>query len=266
MAPRWPFWSLSASLRIAALIAYDGTDFAGFQRQASDRTVQGELERALGALYQQAVVVRGAGRTDAGVHARGQVIAFDAPDAVPAERVPLGLRGHLPADVAMRRAWAAESGFDPRRDALQRVYRYTLVADELPDPLRDRFVTRVRPGLDLARMREATAPLAGEHDFGSFCCENGASGSTRRVLRSAQWEAAGELWCLQLVGDSFLYKQVRCTVGVLLAIGAGRYGPELVEQMLEGAPRPDQVTVAPPTGLVLERVVYGPGPGRTESR
>ena len=253
-------------MRIAALVAYDGTDFAGFQRQASDRTVQGELERALGALYQQAVTVRGAGRTDAGVHARGQVVAFDVPATVPAERVPLALRGQLPRDVAVRRAWAAEAGFDPRRDAVERVYRYTLVADELPDPLRDRFVTRVRPGLDLAPMREAAARLPGEHDFGSFCCENGASGSTRRVLRSVEWEAADELYCLQVVGDSFLYKQVRCTVGVLLAIGYRRYGPELVEQMLAGAPRPDEVTVAPPTGLVLERVVYGPGRSRTESR
>ncbi len=266
MAPRWRSWSSSAKVRIGALVAYDGTAFAGFQRQAVDRTVQAELERGLGELYGQPVTVAGAGRTDAGVHARGQVIAFEAPATVPVERLPQALLGHLPGDVAVRRAWPAPADFDPRRWAVSRTYRYTIAVDALPEPLRDRYATRVRPGLDPARMREAAAPLVGEHDFGSFCCQNGAEGSTRRVVRRLEQETVGELICIELEGDSFLYKQVRCTVGVLMAIGYGRYGPELTERMLAGAPRPVDVTVAPPTGLVLERVRYGPGAGTVESR
>lgn len=266
------------------MVAYDGTDFAGFQRQAGPdgvdqaRTVQGELERALTALYGEhlhnsaapmpgRVVVRGAGRTDAGVHARGQVIAWDAPPTVPAERLPLALRGLLPADVAVRACQVAESTFDPRRDAVSRVYRYTLVWDPLPDPMRDRYVTRLDASLEPAgvdRVRAAAARLVGEHEFAGFCCRNGQTGSTRRHLRRLDvltWcaDSAGGLargLVLELEADGFLYKQVRTTVGLLLAIGRGRFEPALVTAMLAGQPRPAQVAVAPPTGLVLERVVY----------
>ncbi|NUP98537.1 MAG: tRNA pseudouridine(38-40) synthase TruA [Armatimonadetes bacterium] len=248
-------------MRIAALVAYDGTAFAGFQRQATDRTVQGELERVLGALYGQPVTVAGAGRTDAGVHARGQVIAFDGREQPPAERLPQILTGRLPTDVAVRRAWPAE-GFDPRRQATARVYRYTLALDRIADPLRDRYATRVAPGLDVAAMQAAAARLVGEHDFGSLCCQNGYDGSTRRTIRRVGWERSEERLVVELEGDSFLYKQVRCIMGVLLEIGRGRYPSELIDALLRGEPRPVQIAVAPPTGLVLERVEYGPARDR----
>ncbi|MCC7490723.1 MAG: tRNA pseudouridine(38-40) synthase TruA [Fimbriimonadaceae bacterium] len=245
-------------MRIAATVAYDGTHFAGFQRQADARTVQEELESALAWLYAQRITVHGAGRTDAGVHARGQVIAFDAPATLPAERLALAIRQPLPADVAVRAAWAAAPEFDPRRHASRRVYRYSVVEDLLPDPLRDRFVTRVPPGLDWAALQAASGQLVGEHDFGSLCCHNGQQGSTRRTVRRVTWDRREDIWTAEIEGDSFLYRQVRCMMGALLAIGRGRYGADLLASLLAGAPWPAGVAVAPPTGLVLERVEYGP--------
>lgn len=245
-----------AELVIAAQVAYDGTDFCGFQRQPGQRTVQGELEAALARLYGEPVRVRGAGRTDAGVHARGQVVAFRAAARIPPERVAMAANGLLPADVRMRRSWRAPVGFDPRRDATGRVYRYTWALDAVGDPVRDRFATRVQPGLDLAAMREAAAALVGEHDFAAFCCREGHVGSTRRHLRRVAWERVRELVTVEFEADSFLYRQVRVMVGVLEAIGRGRWDAGLVAEMLAGRPRPVEVAVAPPTGLVLHRVWY----------
>ena len=258
--------SSSSNLRVAALVAYDGTAFAGFQRQVSDRTVQGEIEAGLGALYGTPVGLRGAGRTDAGVHARGQVIAADVPETVPAERWPEALNPHLPPDVRIRESWRAKPDFDPRRQASSRVYRYTLALDRRPEPMRDRYATRVAEVLDEAAMRAAAAKLVGAHDFGSLCCVSDQNGPTTRTLRRLEWSRAGELLTLEIEGDSFLYKQVRCIIGMLLAIGGGRYEVELVDRLLAGEPRPVPIAVAPPTGLVLERVLYGPRAGAEAGR
>ncbi len=254
--PSWPFWSSLAERTVRAIVAYDGTDFLGFQRQASGRTVQGALETAFERLYGRPVNVRGAGRTDAGVHATGQVIAARVPDIVPAERLGLALRAYLPGDLAVRQSGPAPEGFDPRRSAISRRYRYVVVQDRFADPLRDRFATRVEPGLAVAAMRTATAALIGEHDFGSLCCDGGQRGSTVRRMLCAEL-LGDERLELVLEADSFLYRQVRCIVGVLLAIGRGRLEPEWTERLLTGEPWPAGVSVAPPTGLVLERVRYG---------
>jgi len=249
---------LVAGVVVRATVAYDGTHYAGFQRQADDRTVQAELEGALALLYRRRVTVHGAGRTDAGVHARGQVVAFYAPGHIPPERVALALSGLLPADVAVRESSRAPDGFDPRRHATSRVYRYTLVQDRLREPLRDRFATRVAPGLDVPAMRAASRLLLGTHDFVSFCVRDDGEQRTKRGLDRLDWEVDGALVTLELEAKSFLRKQVRCIMGALLSIGRGKYGPELLARMLAGEPRPSQVAVAPPTGLVLERVHYQP--------
>ncbi|MBI2300657.1 MAG: tRNA pseudouridine(38-40) synthase TruA [Armatimonadetes bacterium] len=240
---------------IRAVVAYDGTEFCGFQRQLGDRTVQGELEAALARLTGEPVAVRGAGRTDAGVHARGQVIAFRG-GSIPPERVGVAVNRWLPGDVAVRRCEPAPETFDPRRDATARVYSYTLVLDREREPLRDRFATRVEPRLDLAAMQAAAAGLVGEHDFAQFACQGGQTGSTRRSLRRAQWTVEGELVRLWFEADSFLYHQVRLMMGALLEIGRGKFETGLVADMLAGRPRPPEVAVVPPTGLVLEEVRY----------
>lgn len=245
----------SAAGRVRAIVAYDGTEFAGFQRQPAQRTVQGVLETALAGLYGQPVTVRGAGRTDAGVHACGQVVSWTAPGVVPPERVAAALAGKLPADVALRESQAADDGFDPRRQARARVYRYRLVEDRWADPLRDRFVTRVAPGLDGALLSAAAETLVGDHDFRSLCTVE-PDEPTRRTLESVSVSADGALWTVEWRAKSFLRKQVRCMMGVLLATARGHVPSELVEELLAGRPWPPRVAVAPPQGLVLERVEY----------
>jgi tRNA pseudouridine38-40 synthase len=253
---------------VRATVAYDGTDFAGFQRQPDARTVQQDLETALAELYGRKVTVHGAGRTDAGVHARGQVIAFYVPDCVPPERVAVATNSRLPRDVALRASELAPAGFDPRRHATARVYRYTLALDRLHDPLRDRYSTRVEPGLDVDAMMAASPLLVGSHEFASFTVRDDDEPLTRRTLDRLDWSRCDERVTLELEAESFLRKQVRCIMGSLLALARGKIGPETIQAMLAGGPRPPVVAVAPPQGLVLERVDYGAAPrrGRREDR
>ena len=242
---------------VRALVAYDGTAFAGFQRQPEARTVQGEIEKVLADLYGQFITVHGAGRTDAGVHARGQVVAWRAPLTIPPERVAIAANGRLPADVALRDSERAPEGFDPRRWAVSRRYRYRFVEDRLREPLRDRVTTRVEPGLDLAAMQEATALFVGSHEFRSFCTlEAGDESPTQRSLIRAEWIGGESVPTIEWEARSFLRKQVRCMMGALFAVGRGECAPERIEAMLAGAPWPSFMSVAAPQGLVLEQVVY----------
>jgi len=239
------------------VVAYDGTEFAGFQRQRAARTVQGELEAVLERLYGRRLTVHGAGRTDAGVHARGQVIACYAPATIPPPRLAVAANGLLPGDVALRGSEQAPAGFDPRRHAVRRVYRYRLAQDRLRDPLRDRYVTRVEPGLDLAAMAQAAEALLGEHDFRSFCCvEKQDDCGTVRGLERVAFEVDGPRVTVEWAARSFLRKQVRCMMGALLAVGRGKFDPSIMAQMLAGQPWPPSMAVAPPQGLTLERVEY----------
>lgn len=242
---------------IRATVSYDGTDFAGFQRQPNARSVQGELESALSGLYGHPVTVRGAGRTDAGVHAKGQVIAFVAPATVPPEKVAIVLGGWLPADVALRDSEVTTTEFNPRRHAVRRTYRYGFVQDRCRDPLRDRFTTRLWPGLNVAAMEEAAQLLLGDHDFRSFCTvgDEDESGTTR-TLGSVRFETHGAFTTVEWQARSFLRKQVRCMMGALFAVGRGKFAPQVVGEMLAGQAWPPQMAVAPPQGLVFERVDY----------
>ncbi len=242
---------------IRATVAYDGTDFAGFQRQPAARTVQGELERALADLCGEAITVKGAVRTDAGVHARGQVIACHLASTIPAERVARALSGRLPADVAVRESAEAPVGFDPRRWAVRRVYRYTLVQDRMREPLRDRYQTRVEPGLDLEAMEQAAQGLLGDHDYRSFCTQDAEDESTTvRSIDKVLFWTEGPVTTVQWEARSFLRKQVRCMMGALFAVGRGKFAPRVIGDMLAGEAWPPQMAVAPPQGLVFERVDY----------
>jgi tRNA pseudouridine38-40 synthase len=241
-------------------LAYDGTDFLGWAHQPERRTVQGVLEQALG------VVVRGepprltvAGRTDAGVHARGQVAHADLPE----ERAqdPLLLRrlnGLLPPDVRVRRAALAPDGFDARFSALSRTYRYRLAdGPEHADPLRRDVLVLSRP-LELAALQAAVGPMLGEHDFAAYC-KRREGASTVRALLDLQWERdADGLLVMTIRADAFCHSMVRSVVGAMLAVGEGRRPPEWPAGLLARRERATDVAVAPPQGLTLEHVAYPP--------
>ncbi|GAA2366607.1 tRNA pseudouridine(38-40) synthase TruA [Nonomuraea africana] len=263
-------------VRLRLDLGYDGADFSGWARQPGRRTVQGELEDALGTILRlgEAVSLTVAGRTDAGVHARGQVAHVDLPEASfdelvrdpqPAsvdERLPVLLRrlaGVLPPDVRVHRVCVAPEGFDARFSALSRRYVYRV--HDAPggvDPLRrGEIVWHQRP-LDLEAMIEGAAHLLGEHDFAAFC-KRREGATTIRELQRLDWvrQPDGVLEAT-VVADAFCHSMVRALVGCLLAVGDGRRPREWPARVLAGAVRDSGVHVAPAHGLCLEEVGYPP--------
>src|SRR4051812_37408846 len=240
-------------------IAYDGTAYAGWARQADRPSVQAVIEDALGTLLRApAPRLSVAGRTDAGVHARGQVAHVDLPAEVAADRLlRRKLNGLLPLDVRIRQVGEAPAGFDARFSALARTYCYR-VADraEHVDPLRRHEVFVVPRALDLAAMRAACPPLLGEHDFAAYCRRREGA-TTVRGLLALDWARATEgLLVMTIEADAFCHSMVRSIVGAMLAVGEGRRPPEWPASLLGATARATDVVVAPSHGLVLEAVAY----------
>jgi tRNA pseudouridine38-40 synthase len=237
------------------VVAYDGEPFSGFARQPGRRTVQAELEAALERLAKGPVTTVGAGRTDAGVHARGQVVHADVPARLDPERVRRALNGRLSPAIVVREAGWAPPGFDARHSARRRTYVYRVDDSGDPDPLLWGFVLAWSRPLDLARMREAARPLLGEHDFAAFCRARAGATTTRR-LRSLGIRRLRGLVEVRLVADAFCWQMVRGIVGHLLLVGDGRRDPASSVAVLAAADRSRAGNIAPAHGLVLESVSY----------
>lgn len=244
--------------RYQAEIAYDGTRFHGFQRQAQVRTVQGEVETALGRLDWPGDAILGAGRTDAGVHAAGQVIAFDLTWNHPPEDLRDAMNAHLPPDVAVRRVRPARADFHPRTDAVARHYRYHLFCDPVRDPLRERYAWRVWPSVRLEPLVAAARALEGRHDFAAFGSPMHAEGSTERVVYRSGWRQRGSAFEFDIVANAFLYHMVRRLVNAQVAVGQSRVRVETIGEHLTEPPAVPIQGLAPPEGLVLLEVNYPP--------
>jgi tRNA pseudouridine38-40 synthase len=240
------------------IIAYDGTDFVGFQRQASGRrTVQAILEQALREIGWQGRSLRGAGRTDAGVHAAGQVVAFELEWDHGIPVLLRALNARLPRDVAVRRGERCQAGFNPRFAAISRSYRYRLLLQAEPDPLRERFAWRLWPAPELERLQLLAEALVGRHDFAAYGRATSPGGtSIRRVLR-AGWRQEQALLEFEIEADAFLYRMVRRLVGMQVAVGLGRRSAAEALELLEQAGRPWLGKPAPARGLSLEQVRFG---------
>jgi tRNA pseudouridine38-40 synthase len=242
---------------IRLLLAYDGTDFRGWARQPRARTVQGALEDALGRMFGERPKLSVAGRTDAGVHAEGQVASFVAPPGADPLRIQAGVNGMLGPEVVVREAAVARARFNARHSASGREYRYRIRTDPVPDPFTARFVWH-RPGdLSIGAMRAAARLLEGEHDFASFCrAPQLPSTSVRTLRRLAVVRTGGEV-AIRAVADSFLHQMVRSLVGTLVAVGDGKVDPASISRILEARDRSAAMQIAPPLGLTLVRVSYG---------
>ncbi len=248
--------------RLKAVVQYDGTEFAGFQRQVGQRTVQEVLETALARLLGEPVTLRAAGRTDAGVHARGQVISFVTSSTIPAERLSRAVSTFLPDDVILEKAEDVPLEFDPLRDAVRKTYCYRLWRSERPDVLRLRYAHWYPWKLDSELLRFESQALVGKHDFLSFRAEGSSAKTTVREVLEARWvsrEVDGDkdaLWEFWISADGFLYKMVRLTVGTLLDVARGHLPPGTVSEALR---RPGQIqpgTCVPGKGLCLEEVTF----------
>ncbi|RJL23547.1 tRNA pseudouridine(38-40) synthase TruA [Bailinhaonella thermotolerans] len=249
------------TVRLRLDLAYDGTEFAGWARQPGLRTVQGTLEEALGRILRlpappQLTV---AGRTDAGVHARGQVCHVDLPPETSPADLLRRLAGVLPPDVRVHAVRLAPEGFDARFGALSRRYAYRVSdAPGGPDPLRRREVLWHRRPLDLDLLNQAAAALLGEHDFAAYCRRREGA-TTIRELQRLDWrrEPSG-LLVATVQADAFCHSMVRALVGALLAVGEGRRPVTWPGEVLTRAVRDSAVHVAPAHGLCLEEVTYPP--------
>lgn len=244
---------------IRLLLAYDGTGFHGWARQRDPaiRTIQGTLEAELERMLQHSVGLSAAGRTDAGVHARGQVASFVTSSPILPARVQAALNGSLAPELVVREAAHVPRGFDARFSATARTYRYVLRTAPLADPFSARFEWHRPGGLSVSRMRDAARHLVGEHDFASFCRHPGGDRSTARRLQRLSVRRAGEVVVLGARADAFLHQMVRSLVGTLVAVGEGRLEPDEMPVILASRSRAAAGPVAPPHGLSLDRVTYG---------
>jgi tRNA pseudouridine38-40 synthase len=243
---------------VRATIEYDGTAFAGSQVQPNARTVQGELEKALNRLIGDRTQVRLAGRTDAGVHATGQVAAFLLPGALPRDgglpELRRRLNAALPPDLAVRSLRPAPRGFDPRRDARWRVYRYRVLMNGASKPLERHRTLEIDDRLDVAAMQAAAARMVGERDFAALGSH--ARGQTIRHLAEVRVTRRGDLVEIRVTANAFLRRMVRSLVALLFEVGRGRLAPDAVGGVLDEGRRALHGRAVPPRGLTLERVVY----------
>jgi tRNA pseudouridine38-40 synthase len=243
---------------IRLTLAYDGTGFRGWARQRDHRirTVEGVLIERLERVLREPVSLSVAGRTDAGVHARGQVASFTTGSSVGPERLQKALNGGLAPEVVVLDARYAAEGFDARFSARAREYLYRIDEAALPDPFTARFVWQ-RPGrLRLGAMREAARLLVGEHDFTSFCRHPGGERSTVRDLRRLAIARRGDVVSVRAVANAFLHQMVRSLVGTLLAVGEGKLEAGAMPAILAARDRAAGGRPVPARGLTLDRVLF----------
>jgi tRNA pseudouridine38-40 synthase len=248
--------------RYQLTLAYDGTDFFGSQRQANKRTVQGELEKALCKLGWTGRSVLMAGRTDTGVHATGQVVAFDLDWSHSDEELVGALNAALPFDVAVQQARMVQATFHPRFDAISRRYQYKLFCQPVRDPIRERFAWRVWPAINGNVLAETAKLFLGTHDFSAFGSPTTPRGSTVRTVMKAEWSRIQEdEWHFEVQADAFLYRMVRRLVFVQVAVAQGKNLAEtiarsLVKQVSAEMSSEIPAGLAPAHGLTLVKVAY----------
>ena len=240
-----------------AIVEYEGTDFRGFQWQHETRTVQGILEQAINLRTSEATRVTGAGRTDAGVHALGQVISFSAETKIPTEKMTLALNGALPSDCRVRQVEEVEEGFNARFSASARAYAYLILNRSAPSAVLARFSAFEPVPLDVTKMQSAANLLVGEMDYSSFTNELDPDKSTMRAVRRFRVDRRKQLVVVRIEANAFLRGMVRNLVGTLLQVGAGKIEPETVEAIRDAKDRKAAGPTAPAKGLCLMKVRYG---------
>jgi tRNA pseudouridine38-40 synthase len=238
------------------IVEYDGTAFHGWQFQPGLRTVCGEVEATLSNLYDEPIKLTAAGRTDTGVHATGQVVSFSAQRMFPIDRLALALNARLPRDVSARDAAIVADGFSARHDALSRTYEYLVLNRLTPSAASGRFTHHVWKPIDPVRFERAAADLIGEFDFIAFCGVLPVRGPTVRAVISISLEHRGELARIRIVGDGFLHRMVRITVGTLLEIATGRRSCDDIPRIIASRDRKQAGYTAPACALFLCGVRY----------
>lgn len=242
--------------RIALTVAYDGTAYHGWQFQPNGISIEEVINRELSRLLKEDIRVIGASRTDAGVHARGNVCVFDTETKIPAEKMSYALNQSLPADIVVQESREVAPDFHPRRCESRKTYEYRVLHRAMRDPNCRHNTYFYHWDLDAEAMREAAAYLVGEHDFKSFCAPAAEVESTVRTLYEVTIEETGELFTFRLTGNGFLYNMVRIIVGTLLEIGSGKRDPKDIENILSAKDRRAAGPTAPALGLTLMEITF----------
>lgn len=238
-------------------LEYDGTAYHGWQVQPVGATVQGVLQAVLSRMAGTPVSVMGAGRTDAGVHAAGQVASFSAELRLDCTTLRRALNASLPGDIVVREAEEVEPAFDARRSATGRTYRYTVLPRAYPSALHGRYSVWLPFPLALPPMAEAAALILGTHDFSAFRAGTCTARSPIRTVTGAEWRVAGECWEFDITANAFLQQMVRLLVGAMLEVGRGRRRPGWLADLLKSGDRRQTGKAALPHGLCLIAVHYG---------
>lgn len=249
---------LATGTRIVLTIEYDGSNYHGSQLQANMPTIQGEIEQALLELTGEKIRIKAASRTDAGVHAEGQVISFRTESGLPLKSFIDGLNHYLPGDIAVKEAFRAHDSFDVRRAAVSREYKYYILNSSTRSPIRRGFTCRVTGDLDIAAMNRACRALIGKHDFTSFVTSE-ETARTKRMVREvykAEVMREGDMVILNMAANSFLPHQVRNTAGSLIKVGQGKMTVEEFHEMVAARTPGSAGPTAPADGLCLIRVNY----------
>lgn len=242
--------------RIALTVEYDGTAYAGWQRQMNAYTVQEALEKALFRLTGERIGVTGASRTDAGVHALGQTAHFDTVSRIPAEKFAFALNTKLPPDIRVRASWEASPDFHARFSAKGKLYRYRIYDQPHASALERNLCAHSLYPLDLSRMEEEARAMIGTHDFKAFAASGSIVRDTVRTIYLCRVKPEGDSKTLYVAGSGFLYNMVRILAGTLMAVGSGKLKPGAISRAIDSGDRLTLGPTAPPEGLTLVRVFY----------
>ena len=242
--------------RIKLVAAYDGTNYHGSQIQNNGETIEGVLKAELSSLLKEEINLIGASRTDAGVHARGNVFVFDTESRIPPEKFSYALNARLPEDIRVQDSCEVPSDFHPRHQDTVKTYEYRVLNRKLPLPEYRLYAHFTYETLDVDKMNEACRHFIGEHDFASFCAAGSQVESTVREIYDLHVEKAGDLLTISVTGNGFLYNMVRIIAGTLLKVGGGHILPEEIPGIIEAKDRKEAGPTAPAKGLTLVQIRY----------
>lgn len=242
--------------RFKLIVAYDGTNYNGFAKQPNGITIQETLEKAIEGIVQKPVHIIGAGRTDTGVHAKGQCCVFDADTKVPVEKLATAINSKLPKDIAVRLVEIVEDDFHPRYGAKRKTYRYQILNAKTRDPFLYKYAYFYPYKLDIERMKEAAGHMIGEHDFACFCSAHSGVKTTTRIIYDINIQKQGDLITVDICGNGFLYNMVRIIIGTLLQVGSHKLSTGYVKTIIESKNRDLAGPTAPPEGLTMMHIIY----------
>lgn len=242
--------------RFKMIVAYDGTNYNGFARQPNGITIQETLEEAISKIVQHEVRTLGAGRTDQGVHAKGQCVTFDSETRVPEEKLARAINSQLPLDISVKSVEEVSMDFQPRFGAKRKTYRYQILNSQVRDPFLYKYSLQYPYKIDIERMQEAANQMVGEHDFACFCSAGSSVKDTVREIYSIEIKKHEDLITVDICGNGFLYNMVRIIIGTLLRVNEGKLSTGDIIKIINGKDRQKAGPTVPPQGLTMLDIIY----------